>query len=355
MVLNAEETVWQAMLDGWRAQQLARNLSRTTIVQREYVANRFRRFADAYPWAWTAGVVDEFFMELRAIQHVAHSTVLGYQGALRMFLQYLIDPAYGWGELCWERFGEHPAQVFHEWNTARHTHQAIGQPGKRPYTRDELQDLFDCADDRVLRIRNAGSKGWIPAFRIAAMMKAAYAWGLRRNEVRSLELVDFATNPAARQFGDFGIIYVRFGKAMKGSPPKRRSVLTVPEFDWISEIMTQWLEEVRPLYARVGSQALWPSERGDTITADSISRAFAEVRREAGLYEDLDFHSLRRSHITHLIEDGYDAFFIQQQVGHEHASTTSIYTGLSPDYRARVVSEAISRTVQEALDRKKEK
>jgi site-specific recombinase XerD len=39
----------------------------------------------------------------------------------------------------------------------------------------------------------------------------------------------------------------------------------------------------------------------------------------------LDFHSLRRSYVTHLIEDGWDPFFVQQQVGHEHASTTSIY------------------------------
>ena len=85
------------------------------------------------------------------------------------------------------------------------------------------------------------------------------------------------------------------------------------------------------------------------ITADAVSRAFTEVKREAGLDDTLDFHSLRRSYVTHLIEDGYDAFFIQQQVGHEHASTTSIYTGLSPDYRARVINEAIARTAQRAL------
>jgi integrase len=103
-----------------------------------------------------------------------------------MFLQFLADPAYGWGELCWDRFGEHPAQVFHEWNTARHSQPAMARSGKRPYTRDELQDLFDCADDRVMRIRAGGSKCWIPAYRMATIMKTAYAWGLRGNEVRSL-------------------------------------------------------------------------------------------------------------------------------------------------------------------------
>lgn len=42
----------------------------------------------------------------------SHSTVLGYQNALRMLLEYLTEPAYGWGELCWDRSGDYPAQVF---------------------------------------------------------------------------------------------------------------------------------------------------------------------------------------------------------------------------------------------------
>ena len=140
-ILNAEESVWGAMLDGWRAQQFARNLSPTTIEQRQSVVRRFRLFADSYPWSWSVAIVDEFFLELRAIRGASQSTILGYQGALRMFLEYLTDPAYGWGEQCWQRFGDHPAQVFHEWNTARHAQHTMGRPGKRPYTRDELQDL----------------------------------------------------------------------------------------------------------------------------------------------------------------------------------------------------------------------
>lgn len=345
-ILNEPETVWAAMLDGWSAQQLARNLSLSTIVSRRRLAERFRDFAEEYPWAWTVEQVDHFFMELRALRGGSRSTVLGYQNALRMFLGYLTDPTYGWGELCWERFGTHPAQVFHEWNTARHVQDAIGEPGKRPYTRNELEDLFDCADERVVRIRRAGSKGWIPAFRIATLMKTAYAWGLRRNEVRMLDLVDLASNPQARQFNDLGIVYVRHGKAMRGSPPKRRAVLTLPEFAWAVECIEEWLTEVRPLFVAPLATMLWPSERGhgaSPIAADSVSRAFNEVKREAGLDDTLDFHSLRRSYVTHLVEIGYDAFFVQQQVGHEHASTTSIYTGLSPDYRARVVNDAIAR------------
>ena len=40
----------------------------------------------------------------------------------------------------------------------------------------------------------------------------------------------------------------------------------------------------------------------------------------------MSLHSLRHSYITHLIEDGYDPLFVQQQVGHCYASTTALYT-----------------------------
>jgi hypothetical protein len=89
---------------------------------------------------------------------------LSYQNALRMFLEFVVDPAYGWAEQCWARFGDHAVQVFaHERNTARHTQQAMAGPSKRPYTRPALQDLFDFTDERVVHIRRSGSKGWVPA------------------------------------------------------------------------------------------------------------------------------------------------------------------------------------------------
>jgi hypothetical protein len=40
----------------------------------------------------------------------------------------------------------------------RHSQPAMARSGKRLYTRDELQDLFDCEDERVMRI-GAGCAG----------------------------------------------------------------------------------------------------------------------------------------------------------------------------------------------------
>ena len=85
-----------------------------------------------------------------------------------------------------------------------------------------------------------------------------------------------------------------------------------------------------PVMPRPVRRTCGPPNAAGCSLAESISRAFNEIRREARLDEGRDFPSRRRSYVTHMIEDGYDAFFVQQQVGHEHASTTSICTGLSP-------------------------
>jgi site-specific recombinase XerD len=96
---------------------------------------------------------------------------------------------------------------------------------------------------------------------------------------------------------------------------------------------------------RVGSAGLWPSEREDRVSEDRLTAAFASAAREAGLDASLSLHCLRHSYVTHLIEDGFDVLFVQQQVGHRNASTTSIYTSVSSDYRTRMLRSALDAVV----------
>ncbi|WP_435109282.1 hypothetical protein [Nocardiopsis synnemataformans] len=155
------------------------------------------------------------------------------------------------------RFGTHPIQIAHEWNTAVHLQENESDPAKRAFTHAELVTFFDHADDQVDRIPGHGRKGWLPAFRDATLFKTAYAFGLRCNETRMLDLVDFSRNPHAPAFGDFGVCQVRHGKAKKGSPPKRRSVLTVSPrhgtggMDRIADVLQQGTHEVRPALRRL--------------------------------------------------------------------------------------------------------
>jgi integrase len=57
----------------------------------------------------------------------------------------------------------------------------------------------------------------------------------------------------------------------------------------------------------------------------TITDAFRDARQEAGLPKEPDVHALRHSYVTHLLEFGYPALIMQQQVGHAWGSTTAQY------------------------------
>lgn len=348
-VLRPDEHVLQMMLDGWRNQQLSRNLQFATIEQRLRCVQRFMVHVNADPWNWTPAMVEEFSADLRTVKHVSHSTLRGYHSALRAFTSYISNPDYGWDRICEKYFGTHPAQVFFDWSTAPHVQEYDGRPNKRPYTREELVALFDHADDEVERIGASGRKGWQAAYRDAVMMKIAYGYGLRFNEVRRLQTVDLARNPHAREFGAFGVCKVRFGKAKRASPPKPRSVLTV--WHWTPGIFEDWLANGR---GAPDSLELFTTERGYLVGESTMNRRLTRYCWELGFADGLDFHSFRRSYATHLLEDGWDPRFVQYQLGHEHAATTGIYQFVSDDFRRSTLRSALDRTVKEAMQRRTE-
>jgi integrase/recombinase XerC len=85
------------------------------------------------------------------------------------------------------------------------------------------------------------------------------------------------------------------------------------------------------------------------VSLEKISARFADYRDALGLLDSVSLHSLRHSYITHLIEDGYDPLFVQQQVGHCYASTTALYTSVSSDFRNRTLRAALDRSIRAAL------
>jgi integrase/recombinase XerC len=346
-LLRPEEQVFMAMLAGFANQQLARNLARTTVEGRENTVRAFAAYVNAYPWHWAPAMVDEWLGDLRSLRDLKRSTIRSYSEAVHAFCHFVTDPVYEWAATCEERFGTHPVQVVHEWNTAVHVQDNEADAKNRAFTKAELHGFFAYCDDQVARIRAFGRKGWLPAFRDATVFKTAYAYGLRRNETRMLDAADFGRNPHGAEFGEFGLCRVRFGKAKKGSPPRRRSVLTV--WDWTPEVLEEWFTEVRPLFGAGGNPAAWPSERGLRIGCQRLNSRFIAYRQALGLDDGLDFHSFRRSYVTHLIEDGWDPRFVQEQVGHEHASTTSIYTCVSSDFRTRPLRRHLDAAVAAAL------
>ncbi|WP_037174625.1 tyrosine-type recombinase/integrase [Rhodococcoides fascians] len=338
-LLAPEETVLAAMIEGWEQQQRSRMLANLTIERRTQIVRRLVVFTNDYPWRWSSADVEEWTTHL-VESGSAHSTVRLYQMAASLFCSYISDVRYRWHEVCERHFGVHPVQIFHEWNMVVHRSDYEGRPGNRPLTRDELQAFFDYCDTRVSRVGASGRKGWLASYRDATLFKVIYAWGLRRREASMLDIVDWTANPAAAEFGRYGALSVRHGKALSGGPPRRRTVLTTME--WAAEAVDEWVTEIRPLYDS-DQLALWPTERSARVGAVSISQRFAEYRDAVGLEKHLGPHCLRHSYATHLLEDGFDHLFVQQQLGHSWGSTTAIYTSVGTDYKNNALRRALSR------------
>ncbi|MGW3228715.1 tyrosine-type recombinase/integrase [Kitasatospora sp. NPDC001095] len=338
--LHPEDATWEAMLRGWKSQQLARNLKPGTVNPREGLVRAFRTFTNEYPWSWTPAHMDEWSATLTSERHLAPSTVRGYQGTVRLFSEYLIDPRYSWVAVCEKEFGTYPVAICHEWNTIPHLQGYEGDPEARPFTREELQRFLDFADGQVERAVRSGRKGALAAYRDATLFKVIYGWGLRRTETSKLDVVDFGRNPKARRFGRYGTLNVRYGKAKKGQPPRRRNVLSV--MDWAVEAVADYVENVRPRFGFPDHPALWVTERGGRLQPGSINDRFEEYRAALKLPMELTPHSLRHSYVTHLTEDGVDRRFIQQQVGHECDSSLAIYTHVSDDFMNTSLQNALA-------------
>ncbi|MBF6216296.1 tyrosine-type recombinase/integrase [Nocardia puris] len=330
------------MLSGWSKQQRGgRRLDPKTIGTRQRNVQAFVAFSNEYPWRWTASHVEEWTTHLLSELGRSLSTIRNYQGAIRLFCDYITSAHYEWPEVCEARFGTHPTQVCHEWNTAVHVEDDESRPTRRPMSRDEIQALFDHADGQVERAVRSGRKGALAAYRDATVFKVLYGWGLRVNEACRLDRSDFYRNPEAPELGRFGVLHVRYGKASRGSGPRRRAVASV--MPWAVEAVEDYLVNIRPRFGLDDHPALWVTERGGRLRGREVDERFARYRDELGLAADLTPHCLRHSYVSHGVEDGMDPEFLRQQVGHRFRSTTGIYTTVSTDHMNTMMRKALDR------------
>jgi len=58
-LLHPEAQTVDEMLEGWRNQQLCRNLDHDTIAGRVRLVERFIEHTNEFPWTWTPAMVEE--------------------------------------------------------------------------------------------------------------------------------------------------------------------------------------------------------------------------------------------------------------------------------------------------------
>ena len=225
--LRPEDAMVEAMLRGWRAQQTARGLREDTIVPRERLVRRFVAFTNEYPWQWlpgargrvdadadrraASGAVDDPRLPDRsaAVQRVPDRRPLRLGGGVRG------------GSSGRRASGADLPRVEHD----RAPERLRGQPGG-PAVHPRGVAAVPGLRRRAGRPRGAGETqgraGRLPG-------RHAVQGDLRRGgcgapRPSKLDVADWGRNPAAPEFGRYGMLHVRYGKAVRGQPPRRRNV-----------------------------------------------------------------------------------------------------------------------------------
>lgn len=151
--------------------------------------------------------------------------------------------------------------------------------------------------------------------RYRACLTVIYSCGLRLSEGVSVQVKDVD--------GARGLLHVH------GKGAKDRYVPLTPRT--LELLREYWKTHRNPIW-------IFPSpsrnNMDEPISATPISRssvqtAFREARIDAGINKKASVHTLRHSYATHLLEAGVNLRLIQEYLGHNTPTTTSVYTHLT--------------------------
>jgi len=170
--------------------------------------------------------------------------------------------------------------------------------------------------EEVERLLNApDTSSWI-GVRDRAVLDVLYGAGLRVGELVALNDDDIDLRAE--------ILCVR------GKGKKER---LAPMGSCAAEALRHYLDvRGRGRFAHRKDNATFVNAReGRRLTARSVRRIVQRYLNEAGLDGRLSPHALRHSFATHMLNNGADLRSVQELLGHEHLSTTQIYTHLLPE------------------------
>ena len=343
--LDPASAVFEAMLEGWARQQRTRFLKwDSTIKPRLSLVRRLADVLQPVPVGVAAGGGGGLHRPSAGEQPELHR--LDRRVSIRTRCGCSATSSaigrYGWLAMCQDRFGAgadaDPARA--QQHHPRHRVRGPAGPaavdlrrGAGAVRRGRRQGG---RDPKAAAQRRADRDAGLGASQNGLRLRSSPPGGV------GLDVADFRRNPKAPDYGRYGALFVRFGKSSNGSPPKRRTVFTVPEMDWIVGVLDHYLTEVRPRFGVGGHPAFWVTERCGRLSKRGVNEAFETAREAADLPAELDLHSLRHCMITHLVEFDYPERFVQDQAGHATASSTAIYTGVSDEYRNQLLRRKLT-------------
>ncbi len=168
---------------------------------------------------------------------------------------------------------------------------------------NELEEMFqvpDCSTD--LGQRNA------------LILEMLYATGVRVSELVNIKLEDIS-------FSDKTIRILGKGNKMR-----------IAYFNKITlNRLKYYLEHGRTSMNLKNSSYLFLNRRGGQLTVRRVEQILEEIIQKTSITKHISPHMIRHSFATHLLNEGCDLLSVQQLLGHDSLSATSVYTHITND------------------------
>ena len=182
-----------------------------------------------------------------------------------------------------------------------------------PRTGRRLPKFVPDQDQIELIINQTLVKGKV-GIRDKAILEMYYASGVRRNELANLDI----------RHVDFKELTVTVRKG-KGGYDR-----TVPIVQRTIDALNDYLEKVRPeLVTFESGDAIFLGLTGKRILSSKLTELVGGYIRRSGVAEEGACHLLRYATGTHMLQNGADIRYVQEQLGHEDISSTQLYALVS--------------------------
>ena len=169
---------------------------------------------------------------------------------------------------------------------------------------DELEQLFSSIDRRT----PLGARNY-------ALLELLYATGMRVSECCTLRLyqLDFEQS-----------LILIHGKGSKDR--------LVPLGQFAQDALQHYFDTSRDVLLQKSSQnsdVVFLNHRGEPLTERGVRDILNRMTKKCATHIKIAPHMIRHTFATHLLNNGADLRAVQELLGHEHLSSTQIYTHVS--------------------------
>lgn len=205
-----------------------------------------------------------------------------------------------------------------EYNIRDDAFQSLYHPKKETklphfFYEEEMEKLFEA------------NKGTDPlSIRNMAILELLYATGIRVSELISIELRHIDSS--------YGVVRV-MGKGRKER--------YVPVGDFALSAVEDYVLNSRPkLMKHTSHPFLFVNNRGGHLTTWGVRYILNGMMEKASMHTTIYPHMLRHTFATHLLNNGADLRSVQELLGHEHLSSTQVYTHVTKEHLRKTYMNA---------------